>query len=120
MDAIKDILEQLGVDSVGEMEVNENYTVDVDGYDDLTIEKIGDGRLSVGHYYTQRGDLMSDPEVVFVVDNSEWRAVRYTQHPLAHEHDEAGLDLSEFLSTWGDNLRNQGFIDAATQRVSSE
>jgi hypothetical protein len=120
MDAVKDILEQLGVDSVGEMGVNESYTVEVDGYEGLNIEKIGDGRLSVGHYYTQRGDLMSDPEVVFVVDNGEWRAVRYTQHPLAHEHDEAGLNLGEFLSTWNKNLRTQGFIDAATEPTGDE
>ena len=120
MDAAKEILEQLGVDSVTGMAVNENYTLEVDGYDDLTIEKIGDGRVSVGHYRTLRGDLMSDPEVVFIVDNGEWRPVRFTQHPLAHEHDESGLDLSEFLSTWNKNLRNQGFIDAATQSMSSE
>jgi len=120
MDAAKEILEQLGVDSVTGMTVNENYTLEVDGYDDLTIEKIGDGRVSVGHYRTLRGDLMSDPEVVFIVDDGEWRPVRFTQHPLAHEHDESGLDLSEFLSTWNKNLRNQGFIDAATQSMSNE
>jgi len=120
MDVAKEILEQLGVDSVTGMAVNENYILEVDGYDDLTIEKIGDGRVSVGHYRTLRGDLMSDPEVVFIVDDGEWRPVRFTQHPLAHEHDESGLDLSEFLSTWNKNLRNQGFIDAATQSMSSE
>jgi len=120
MNAAKDILQRLGVDSVAEMEVNENYTVEVDGYENLTIEKIGDDRVSVGHYHTYRGDLMSDPEVVFVVDSGDWRPVRFTQHPLAHDHDESGLDLDEFLSTWNKNLRNQGFIDAATQRMSSE
>ena len=116
MDAISEILGDLGVPSVAEMDVNESYTIMVDGFEDLTIEKIGDGRLSVGHYYTQRGDLMSDPEVVFVVNDGEWRPVRFTQHPLAHEHDESGLDLSEFLSTWDKNLRRHGFVDAAGRR----
>ena len=120
MDAAKEILKQLGVDSVTGMAVNENYILEVDGYESLTIEKIGDDRVSVGQYYQQRGDTMSDPEIVFVVDSGEWRPVRFTQHPLAHEHDESGLDLSEFLSTWNKNLRNQGFIDAATQSMSSE
>lgn len=120
MNAAKDILQRLGVDSVAEMGVNENYTVEVDGYENLTIEKIGEDRVSVGQYYISRGDLMSDPEVVFVVDSGDWRPVRFTQHPLAHDHDESGLDLDEFLSTWNKNLRNQGFIDAATQRMSSE
>lgn len=115
MNAAKDILQRLGVDSVAEMEVNENYTVEVDGYENLTIEKIGDDRVSVGHYHTRRGDLMSDPEVVFVVDSGEWRPVRFTQHPLAHEHDETGLNLGDFLSTWNKNLRSQGFTDATRQ-----
>ena len=100
--------------------VNENYTVEVDGYESLTIEKIGDDRVSVGQYDQQCGDTMSDPEVVFIVDSGEWRPVRFTQHPPAHEHDESGLDLSEFISMWNKNLQNQGFIDAATQRMSSE
>lgn len=107
MNAAKDILQRLGVDSVAEMEVNENYTVEVDGYENLTIEKIRDDRVSVGHYHTCRGDLMSDPEVVFTVDNGDWRPVRFTQHPLAHEHDETGLNLGDFLSTWNKNLRSQ-------------
>jgi len=118
MEAISEMLGKLGVPSVAEMNVNENYTITVDGFEDLTIEKIGDGRLSVGHYYTQRGDLMSDPEVVFVVNDSEWQPVRFTQHPLVHEHDESGLDLSDFLSTWDKNLRRQGFVDAAGRRNS--
>ena len=113
MDALMEILSNLGVESVVEMNVNENYTIAVDGFEDLTIEKIGDGRLSVGHYYTQRGDLMSDPEVVFLVDEGEWRPVRFTQHPLVHEHDESGLNLCDFLSMWDKNLRRQGFVDAA-------
>lgn len=117
MEAAKDILEQLGVNSIAEMEVNENYTIEVDGYDDLTIEKIGEDRVSVGHYHISRGDLMSDPEVVFVVDNGEWKAVRYTQHPLAHKYDESGLELSDFVSIWTRNLRNQGFVKAAEQRL---
>lgn len=120
MDAAKDILEQLGVDSVAEMAVNENYTVEVDSYENLTIEKIGDERVSIGHYHTCRGDLMSAPEVVFVVEDGEWRPVRYTQHPLAHQHDEAGIDIDGFLSTWDQNLRNQGFVTAAHRRAADD
>ena len=120
MEAAKAILEPLGIDSIAEMGINENYTVEVDGYESLTVEKIGDDRVSIGQYYQQRGDTMSDPEIVFVVDSGEWRPVRFTHHPLAHEYDESGLDLSEFLSTWNKSLRNQGFIDAATQSMSNE
>jgi hypothetical protein len=38
----------------------------------LVIEKIAPGRISVAHYYTQMGDLMADPDIVFKVENSEW------------------------------------------------
>ena len=120
MKAISEILGELGVPSITEMNVNESYTITVDGFEDLTIEKIGEGRLSVGQYYTQRGDLMSDPQVVFVVDDAEWRSVRYTQHPLTHEHDESGLDLSDFLSTWDKNLRRQGFVNTGGQKGSGD
>lgn len=116
MDAISEILDALGVPSVSEMNINENYTITVDGFEDLVIERIGEDRLSVGQFYQRRGDLMSDPEVVFVVEDGEWRPVRFTQHPLAHEHDESGLDLSDFLSTWDKNLRRQGFVDSAERR----
>lgn len=113
MDAISEILDALGVPSVSEMNINESYTITADGFEDLVIERIAEDRLSVGQFYQQRGDIMSDPEVVFVVDDGEWRPVRYTQHPLAHQHDEAGIDLDGFLSTWDRNLRNQGFVAAA-------
>jgi hypothetical protein len=114
MDAISDILGDLGVPSVAEMNVNENYTITVDGFEDLTIEKIGDGRLSVGHYYTQRGDLMSDPEIVFQINCEEWVPIRYTQHPGIHQHDENGLPrVKNYVRKWDKNLESQGYVNAA-------
>lgn len=120
MDAISEILSALGVPSVSEMNINESYTITVDGFEDLVIERIAENRLSVGQFYQQRGDLCSDPEVVFVVDDGEWRPVRYTQHPLAHQHDETGIDLDGFLSTWDKNLRRQGFVAAAHRRAADD
>lgn len=120
MDTIKEVLKAFSVPSVAEMEANESYSVTVEGFEDLTIEKIGDGRLSVGQFYQRRGDLMSDPEVVFVVEDGEWRPVRYTQHPLVHQHDEHGIDLDGFLSTWDRNLREQGFVEAVKRRAAND
>jgi hypothetical protein len=111
MDAAKTILEHLGIESVEEMAVNESYTIEVEGYEDLTIEKLGPERISVAHHYVQRGDLMCDPEVVFHIDNGVWTPVRYTQHPHVHQHDPDGLMLDEFLEQWNDNLCRQGFVD---------
>jgi len=115
MDAAKRILERLGYESVEEMAVNESHTIEVDGYEDLTIEKVGPNRLSVAHHYIQRGDLMCDPEIVFHIDNGVWTPVRFTQHPHVHQHDPNGLELDGFVNQWSENLRHQGFVEAADE-----
>jgi len=112
MKAIIEILGKLGIDSVADMDINEYHTIEVDGFNDLTVEKIGENRLSVKSHYVQRGDVMSDPEIVYRVEDGEWTPVRYTQHPRIHQHDEGGLDLDGFPSDWSDNLRAQGFVEA--------
>jgi len=113
MDAVKAILERLDIESIEEMAVNESHTVEVEGFEDLTIEKVGPTRLSVAHHYVQRGDLMCDPEVVFHIDNGVWTPVRFTQHPHVHQHDEDGLpEVEAFCETWSENLRRQGFTEA--------
>ena len=117
MDAVKDILGRLGIKSVEGMAVNESYTIEVEGYEDLTIEKIGTDRLSVAHHYIQRGDLMCDPEIVFRVKDDKWIPVRFTQHPRVHLHDPEGIEVEEFVTQWNENLRGQGFVDA-TEEIS--
>lgn len=113
MDAVQDILLQLDIQSIEEIDVNHRVTIEVDGFEDLTIEKIGPNRVSVAHHYLQRGDLMCDPEIVFKVEDGDWTPVRYTHHPHTHRHDSEGLDLDGFVERWSENLRNQGFVDAA-------
>lgn len=112
MDAITEILAQFGIESVGQMEYNEGYTVEVPGYNDLTIEKVGDRQLSVAHHYVQRCDLMCDPEVVFRIENGNWVPIEYTQHPSIYKRDETGLQLDGFVECWNRNIRQQGFVDA--------
>lgn len=115
MDTVTEIVQAHGYDSVHDMAVGDHIKVEHNHQMPLTIEKIGDNRLSVAHYYTQRGDLMSDPEVVFRLDGDTWVPVRYTQHPRIHHHDESGLKtLKSFVNTWDRNLRKQGFLEAAT------
>ena len=115
MNTITDIVQAHGYQSVHDMDIGDHIKVEQDHQMPLTIEKIGDNRLSVAHYYTQRGDLMSDPEIVFRLDGDEWIPVRYTQHPHIHQHDEDGLtSISTFITTWDRNLRQQGYLNAAT------
>ena len=45
------------------------------------VEKVGENLYSVAHYYEQNGDLMSDPEMVFLhVAPGLWQPVSITQH----------------------------------------
>ena len=113
METVREILARHGVESVDQMDVNESYSIEVPGFDTLTIEKIGPERLSVAHHRVQRGDLMCDPEIVFRVESNGWVPVEYTQHPQIYQHDESGLELGGFVATWNQNLREQGFLDSA-------
>lgn len=112
MDTVKEILVQLGIESVREMDLNESHCVEVPGYEKLTIEKVGSHRISVAHHYTQRGDLMCDPEIVFQIEEGEWIPIEFTQHPMVYHYDEGGLDLGGFVDRWNRNLRQQGFVEA--------
>jgi hypothetical protein len=118
MEVAQEILDSLGIGSVEEMDVNQRHEIESprSGLMDLTIEKVGENRLSVAHYYTQRGDLMSDPEIVFRIDGGVWIPVRFTQHLRVHKHDPEGLELDSFQEQWNENLRDQGFVDAAHSR----
>lgn len=95
------------------MAVNESVSIEVHGHEELIIEKVGPNRVSVAHYYVQRGDLMSDPEIVFRIDNGIWLPIRYTQHPDVHQYVPNGLTLTEFVNRWSRNLQRQGFVEAA-------
>jgi hypothetical protein len=114
MNTIKKIIELSEYESVQAMELNDQIEVDGGPYMDLTIEKVGEIRLSVAHYYTQRGDLMSDPQVVFDVRKDEWVPLRFINSPYIEDFDETGLDQhAAFIEQWDDNLEDQGFIDRA-------
>lgn len=122
MQTIRDILRLHGYDSVDDMAVGDHIEIERDGdaLMPLVIEKIGTDRLSVAHYYTQMGDLMSDPEIVFHIDNGVWTPVRYTQHPHIHQYDESGLsDVKQFAKQWSRKLKRQGFVEAARKAASS-
>jgi len=91
MESVKQILEHLDT-TVKQLNIGELHEIQNKGYMNLTIEKIGSQKISVAHYHRKRGDLMSDPEIVFkITDKNQWIPIRYTQHPGIHEHDKNGL-----------------------------
>lgn len=123
MNTVKKILETQNVTDMQDMALNDHYKIHApsQGLMDLDIEKVLDDQLSVAHYYTQRGDLMRDPEIVFQVeqlsDTDSWTPIIYRQDgfPQVFQHNETGLgrSVTDFADQWSDNLQAQGFYDQA-------
>jgi hypothetical protein len=95
------------------------------GYDPLVVEVHGQ-RVSVSHYFEQNGDLMSDPDMVFLVGpDGEWYPVEITQSPVgvycnavlewdalgwpAQLYPRAQAGMASFARTWARNIREQGW-----------
>jgi hypothetical protein len=98
------------VESHGESIENEDLYLDIeaesDAIENLSIERHGT-ELIVCQYYTQRADLMRDPEVRFRIEGDEWMPVEYRQDPHTREYCTDGLEVSDTLETWAVNLREQ-------------
>lgn len=122
MKSIKEILSSHGYDSIEAVPTDTYAEISVEGYEDLTIEKIAPNRLSVSHSYTQRGDIMRDPEIVFkVTDGEEWIAVMYQQDNIgAFQQDDSGIESATTFAhnLWDSNLQSQGFVEAAKNKES--
>jgi len=88
-----------------------------EGFEDLVLENIGGGEISIAHYYEQNGDAMRDPEITMKVDNDN-----KTVTPTSFLQDNMGVyyttdsvsaakvrDLEQFMSQWFTNIHDQGF-----------
>ena len=70
--------------------------------------------LSVCHYGEQNGDLMRDPEILYIYDKEGNETPIYYRNDYAgvenHYEDKPAMqqDLKEFTKTWTENLRSQG------------
>ncbi|MDF0653164.1 MAG: hypothetical protein P0121_17055 [Nitrospira sp.] len=108
--------------------------ITVPEYMPLSVEEIGvsqDGHrlVSLCHYGEQNGDLMRDPDIVFlfhnVPDGAAAEPVSFRNDYLGivqdvYRYDEAGRrthvlptlkqDLTEFSESWFANLKDQGFF----------
>ena len=91
------------------------------GFMDLVIEKLYDNRISLSHYYTQNGDLMSDPDMELILDteNKTLKAVTFQQDNMGvyqsvfskgKENINLGKELNTFLDDWLKNIERQGHI----------
>ena len=114
--------------------------ITVPGYMPLSVEEIGssgDGHrlVSLCHYGEQNGDLMRDPDIVFLFHNAPDGAaaepVSFRNDYLGivqdvYRYDETGRrthvvpslkqDLMEFAESWFANLKDQGFFASTAVR----
>jgi len=102
----------------------------------LVIEHIGEGphglpAISVAHYYELNGDLCQDPEMRFEIERTPNGLVMHpsmfqmANPPVYQEvsNDSQGealaRELREFAAMWDNNLRDQGFLQAAKRLQSN-
>jgi hypothetical protein len=109
-----------------------NYLkLEANGYEPLSLEYIGENRISVMHTYTMNGDLMYDPMIVFEIDRAAkmLSAVSFEQSmpPLYQFKQEDGKwltvdgngnertgenlqnEINRFAGKWLDNIKSQDF-----------
>ena len=92
------------------------------GYMDLSVDLLSDHRIAIAHNFIQNGDLMADPDMEVKIDLSS-----RTAEALTFQNDCLGVyqvvypepgkvclalkrSLNQFLGTWLDNLKLQGFL----------
>lgn len=118
--------------------------ITVSGFMPLSVEAIGiDGEghrlVSLCHYGEQNGDLMRDPDIVFMFQDDPHGSIA---EPVSFRNDYLGLDqevyrydetgtrthldtklksqLREFVQIWFANLKEQGFFgDQAVRTILS-
>ena len=115
--------------------------ITVSGYIPLSVEEIGiDGKghrlVSLCHYGEQNGDLMRDPDLVFMFQDAHCGSIA---EPVSFRNDYLGLDqevyrynesgrcthldtklkqdLREFAQIWFANLTEQGFFGEQAVRT---
>lgn len=108
--------------NAGESLENEStyFEVKREGYMPLHIERLPNHQLAISHVFTQNGDLMRDPEVVFdILEDGQLEAKTIEHPPMVL----GGRELvgpvpikktDSFLKMWADNLKAQGFLTEAT------
>lgn len=114
----------------------DHVRIENEPYMALVIERMGHKQISLCHYgEPQNGDLMRDPEVVFLVSDTDRTAspVFFRNDYMAIDHctirDTFGdvpvkpqlqKELHSFVAQWWQNIKEQGFYEAAKHNVARE
>lgn len=139
MDGFKMKTVQEIIDRFGDMDewTGGHIKLPNDPYMPLVIEYLGKGPrngdlLAISHTYVQNGDLMRDPEIVFLITDHEWTPISFRndsvgayQEALIIEDGEIRYvrpqlvrKLRSFARMWDRNIRAQGYLKTSTRRQS--
>ena len=107
------------LDKLGILQVKESVHLKSGSFMDLVVERLGENHFSLTHYYEQNGDLCPDPDMEIRImpdmemaealsyqDSFGFRKVYYPDNMVDLK---AKKDLNQFLNTWLNNLKKQGF-----------
>lgn len=78
----------------------------------VSVECLQKNTYSVCHYYEQNGDLMRDPEVVFLKDNENYYPIMYQQDNVGlyqdfNEDPTGQAGCADFCNMWMNNIKEQ-------------
>ena len=109
--------------------VGAHFRLEMLGYDPLSVENVGCNMISVAHFFLQNGDVMYDPEMVFLLYNGGWVPYSITQAPMGGYREVIVLDdagnpsrysqrgmneLWRFAGMWARNIAEQGWLTGAS------
>ncbi len=85
-------------------------------FNNLSVEKIAENKITVAHTHVQNGDLMYDPMITYEIDHEKRTATAvefensglgiyevYTDSP------EKQAECNDFTLTWLENIEQQGY-----------
>lgn len=107
-----------------------------EGYEPLYVDRIAPNQFAIAHTYTEYGDLMYDPEMVFIVDDEkrEIRPFSFKQsmppvYNLVYDYNDTELkypnvklekELQSFFKHWKNNLAVQGHVPVKAKKRDNE
>lgn len=117
-------------------QIGAHFRLDQPGYERLCVETISARRVSVAHYFEMNGDLVPDPDIVFLIDaKGEWAAIGITDsfgpwrslvkmsvdgNSVVFYDRKGQASLADFAETWAQNLQDQKWLDNGTCTRSSK
>jgi len=104
--------------------------LEMKGFDQLRIDCLPNGCISVAHLFEAQGHKIPEPDVAFFVDaQRDWVPIDITQSAgyiacaklsddaktIVRYDSQGQADLADFCEIWAQNLRDQGWLENAVK-----